>query len=34
VTGDKKRFHPLKTFQDIRIVSPWQFLDLLKPPEM
>jgi hypothetical protein len=24
----------LKTFQDIRIVSPWQSLDLLKPPEL
>jgi hypothetical protein len=24
----------LKTFRDIRIVSPRQFLDLLKPPEM
>jgi putative PIN family toxin of toxin-antitoxin system len=34
VTGDKKHFHPLKTFQDIRIVSPRQFLDLLKPPEL
>lgn len=34
VTGDKKYFHPLKTFRDIRIVSPRQFLDLLKPPEL
>jgi uncharacterized protein len=34
VTGDKKHFHPLKTFQGIRIVSPRQFLDLLKSPEL
>ena len=34
VTGDKKHFHPLKAFQGIRIVSPRQFLDLLKPPAL
>ena len=33
VTGDKKHFHPLKSFQGIRIVSPRQFLDLLKSPK-
>jgi putative PIN family toxin of toxin-antitoxin system len=33
VTGDKRHFHPLKTFQGIEIVSPRQFLDLLRPPE-
>ena len=34
VTGDKKHFQPLKTFQGIRIVSPRQFLDLLRSSEM
>jgi putative PIN family toxin of toxin-antitoxin system len=33
VTGDKRHFQPLKTFQGIEIVSPRQFLDLLRPPE-
>ena len=30
VTGDKKHLQPLKTFRGIRIVSPRQFLDLLR----
>lgn len=34
VSGDKKHFHPLKTFQGISIVSPRQFLDLLKSPKL
>lgn len=34
VTGDKKHFHSLKTFQGIKIVSPRAFLDLLKSDAM
>lgn len=30
VTGDKKHLQPLKTFRGIRIVSPREFLDLLR----
>jgi putative PIN family toxin of toxin-antitoxin system len=30
VTGDKKHLQPLKTFRAVRIVSPREFLDLLR----
>jgi predicted nucleic acid-binding protein len=30
VTGDKKHLQPLKTFRGIQIVSPREFLDLLR----
>lgn len=30
VTGDKKHLLPLRTFREIRIVSPREFLDLLR----
>ena len=30
VTGDKKHLQPLKTFRGIRIVSPREFLDVLR----
>jgi putative PIN family toxin of toxin-antitoxin system len=31
VTGNKRHFQPLKTYQGIQIVSPRQFLDLITP---
>jgi len=30
VTGDRKHLQPLKTFRGVRIVSPHEFLDLLR----
>jgi len=33
VTGNTKYFHALKTFQGVQIVTPRQFLDLIRPAE-
>lgn len=33
VTGNTKHFHSLKTFQGVRVVTPRQFLELLRPSD-